>query len=122
MGNKQELGANNKESYAILTSTDKWPSQVNDINITVIKPKFMPDSFALVVRYVPLQYDDEYVKEEIERNIQSVGNIRGTNYRFQRRTNDFRFTANDIQEYKSVKTRWNLYWEFVLQHYIIPIW
>ena len=64
-GNKLKLGVNNKETYAILVSTDKWPTQINDININIIKPKFTPDSFALVVRYVPLQYNDEFVKDEI---------------------------------------------------------
>ena len=87
--NKLKLGVNNKESYATLMSTDKWPTQVNNVNITVIKPKFMPDAFALVVRYVPLQYDDDYVREEIERNLESVENVRRIQYRFQRRTNDF---------------------------------
>ncbi|CAF2840748.1 unnamed protein product, partial [Rotaria sp. Silwood2] len=82
-------------------STDKWPSQINNINITVIKPKFIPDSFALVVRYVPLQYNDEYVKEEIERNLQSAENVRHIQYHFQRRTNDFRFIVKDLREYNS---------------------
>jgi hypothetical protein len=54
MGNKLKLGINNKESYATSISSDKWPSQINNINITVVKPKFTPDSFALVVRHVPL--------------------------------------------------------------------
>ncbi|CAF1337379.1 unnamed protein product [Rotaria sordida] len=75
-GNKLKLGVNNKESYPTLISTGKWPLQINNINITVIKPKFIPDSFALVVRYVPLQYNDEYVKDEIERNLQSTENVR----------------------------------------------
>ncbi|CAF2827771.1 unnamed protein product [Rotaria sp. Silwood2] len=100
-GNKLKLGVNNKESYATLITTDKWPSQVNNINITVIKPKFTPDSFALVVRYLPLQYDDDYVKEEIKRNLQSVENMRRIQYRFQRRTNDFRFIVKDLHEYNS---------------------
>ncbi|CAF5096291.1 unnamed protein product, partial [Rotaria magnacalcarata] len=75
-GIKLKLGVSNKEMYVALISTDKWPSQINNINITVIKPKFIPDAFALVVRYVPLQYNEEYVKEEIERNLQSVENVR----------------------------------------------
>ncbi|CAM4846576.1 unnamed protein product [Rotaria magnacalcarata] len=100
-GNKLKLGVNNKELYATLIKTDKWPSQINNINITVSKPKFIPDSFALVVRYVPLQYDDEFVKEEIKRNLQSVENIRHIQYRFQRRTNDFRFVIKDLDEYNS---------------------
>ena len=100
MGNRLKLGVNNKESYA--TSTDKWPSQIKNINITVIKPKFVPDSFALVVRYVPIQYSDEYAKEEIERNLQSAGNVRRIQYRSQRRTHDYRFTVKDLREYDSM--------------------
>ena len=83
-------------------STDKWPTQVNNVNITVIKPKFMTDAFALVVRYVPLQYDADYVRDEIERNLESVENIRRIQYRFQRRTNDFRFIVKDLREYNSM--------------------
>ncbi|CAF4548573.1 unnamed protein product [Rotaria sp. Silwood2] len=98
---RNRLRVNSEESYATLISTDKWPSQINNINITVIKPKFIPDSFALVVRYVPLQYNDEYVKEEIERNLQSAENVRRIQYHFQRRTNDFRFIVKDLREYNS---------------------
>ncbi|CAF4752367.1 unnamed protein product, partial [Rotaria sp. Silwood2] len=100
-GNKLKLGVNSEESYATLISTDKWPSQINNINITVIKPKFILDSFALVVRYVPLQYNDEYVKEEMKRNLQSAENVRRIQYHFQRRTNDFPFIVKDLREYNS---------------------
>ena len=100
-GNKLKLGVNNKEAYAILVSTDKWPTQINNININIIKPKFTPDSFALVVRYAPLQYSDEFVKDEIECNLQSSENVRRIQYRLKRRTNDFRFIVKDIQEYNS---------------------
>ena len=100
-GNKLKLGANNKETYAILVSTNKWPTPINNININIIKPKFTPDSFALVVRYVPLQYNDEFIKDEIECNFQSAENVRRLQYRFKRRTNDFRFTVKDIREYNS---------------------
>ncbi|CAF3597980.1 unnamed protein product [Rotaria socialis] len=99
--NKLKLGVSNKEAYATLINTDKWSSQVNNINITVSEPKFTPDSFVLVVRYVPLQYHDEFAKEEIKRNLQSVENIRQIQYRFQRRTNDFCFVIKDPDEYNS---------------------
>ena len=101
VGDKLKLGVNSKEAYATLISTEKWPAQINEINITVIKPKFIPDPFALVVRYVPLQYNDEFVKEEIERNLKSAENVRRIQYRFERRTNDFRFVVKDLQEYNS---------------------
>lgn len=101
IGNKLKLGVNNKESYATLISTDKWPILINNIKINVTKPKYIPDAFALVVRYVPLQYSDEYVKDEIVRNLQSAENVRRIQYRFQRRTNDFRFTVTDLREYNA---------------------
>ncbi|CAF2130799.1 unnamed protein product [Rotaria magnacalcarata] len=34
-GNKLKFGVNNKNSYATLINTDKWPSQIHNINITV---------------------------------------------------------------------------------------
>ena len=100
-GNKLKLGVNNKESYAALMPTDKWPTKINNVNVTVIKPKFMPNTFALVVRYIPLQYDQNYVKEEFERNLESVENTRSIQCRFQRRMNDFRFIVKDLREYNS---------------------
>ncbi|CAF0815516.1 unnamed protein product [Didymodactylos carnosus] len=101
VGNKLKLGVNNKEVYATLNTTDNWPSQINNIAITVIKPKYIPDSFALVVRYVLNQYDDELVKDEIQQNLQSAENIKRIRYSFQRKSNDFRFTVKDLREYNA---------------------
>lgn len=52
-----------------LLTTDKWPNIVQDIQIEVIKPKYIPDCFALVVRYVPHSIETELVIEEIKRTI-----------------------------------------------------
>ena len=100
-GSKLKLGVNSKEAYAILASSDSWPQQIKNIPIKVTKPNFVPDAFALVVRYVPLQYSEDYVKEEIERNLTSAENVRRIQYRFERRTNDFRFTVKDLNEYNA---------------------
>ena len=62
----------------------------------------MPDAFVLVVHYVPLQYDEDYVRQEIERNLESEENIRRIQYCFQRRTNDFRFIVKNLREYNSL--------------------
>ncbi|CAF4321784.1 unnamed protein product [Rotaria magnacalcarata] len=56
----------------------------------------------VVVRYVPLQYNNDFISEEIVQNIQSAENIRRIQYRFQRKTNDFRFVVKDLGEYNSV--------------------
>jgi len=58
-----KLGLNNKEDYMALVTIDK------NIPVNIIKPKFIPDCFALVVRYVPRELDSEFVKEEIKRTI-----------------------------------------------------
>ncbi|UJR27023.1 hypothetical protein I4U23_008328 [Adineta vaga] len=100
-GNRLKLGVNDKEIYATLVSTPHWPTQINNIGITIIKPKFIPDSFALVVRYVPAQYSDDFVKGEIEKSIKSMENVRRIQYRFQRKSNDYRFMVKDLREYNS---------------------
>ncbi|CAF3557295.1 unnamed protein product [Rotaria sp. Silwood2] len=91
----------NKDDYATLVATDKWPTKINGIDIEVIKPKFTPDSFALVVRYVPRELDEEFVVNEIQRTIASADRIKRIQYTYQRRSNDYRFDVKDYQEYNS---------------------
>ncbi|CAF4474448.1 unnamed protein product, partial [Rotaria magnacalcarata] len=43
-GKRLKLGVNNKEDYATLVGTDNWPTKINDIDIVVVKPKYVPDS------------------------------------------------------------------------------
>ena len=62
----------------------------------------MPNTFALVICYVPLKNDEDYVREEIEHRLQSVENIRRTQYHFQHRTKDFRFLVGHLCEYLSM--------------------
>ena len=92
---------NNKEDYAILVATDKWPTKVNGIDIIVQKPKFSPDSFALVVIYVPRELDESFVAGEIQRTIASADHIKRIHYAYQRKINDFRFDVKDYQEYNA---------------------
>ena len=100
-GKKLKLGVNNKEDYAILVATDKWPTRVNGIDIIVQKPKFSPDSFVLFVRYVPRERDESFVAGEIQRTIASADRIKRIHYAYQRKTNDFRFDVKDYQEYNA---------------------
>ena len=37
---------------------------IMNVPITIEKPKFIPDCFALVIRYIPRAMDYEYVKEK----------------------------------------------------------
>ncbi|CAF3968858.1 unnamed protein product [Rotaria sp. Silwood2] len=91
VGNKLKLGVNNKDDYATLGATKKWPTKINGIDIEVIKPKFTPDSFVLVIRYVPLELHEEFVANEIQLTIASADRIKRIQCTYQRRSNDYRF-------------------------------
>ena len=108
------LGVNNKEDYMMLVTTDNWPREIKNIPVKIMKPKFIPDCFALVVRYVPRELDLEFVKEEIKRTIASADNIKQIYYAYERKSLDFRFTVTDLTEYNiarelgriSIGNRW----------------
>ena len=98
-GSKLKLGVNDKEDYFNLISTEEWPTSIMNIPITIKKPKFIPDCFALVIRHIPRGMDYEYVKEEISRSIASVVNLKRIQYSYNRKTDDYRFHVKDLQEY-----------------------
>ncbi|CAM4739704.1 unnamed protein product [Rotaria magnacalcarata] len=84
-GEKLKLGVNNKEDYATL----------------IVKPKYVPDSFALVVRYVPRELDENFVSNEMQRTIASADCIKRIHYSYQKRTDDYRFDVKDCSEYSA---------------------
>ncbi|CAF5178902.1 unnamed protein product, partial [Rotaria magnacalcarata] len=92
----------NKVDYATLATTDKWPLKINEIDIEVIKPKYTPDAFTLVVRYVPQELDEKFVENEIQRTIASASRIKRIQYNYHRKLNDYRFEVKDYQEYCSI--------------------
>ncbi|CAF1399049.1 unnamed protein product [Rotaria sp. Silwood1] len=98
-----KLGVNNKEDYMTLVTTENWPTAIKSVPIKIVKPKFIPDCFALVVRYVPRELDLEFVKEEIKRTIASADNIKQIYYTYERKSNDFRFTVTDLTEYNTAR-------------------
>jgi hypothetical protein len=98
-GKRLKLGVNNKKDYMTLVTTEKWPTTVKNIPVKITKPNYVPDCFALVVRYVPRDLETETVKEEIKRTISSADNVKQIHYAYERRSNDFRFTVTDLREY-----------------------
>ncbi|CAF1475916.1 unnamed protein product, partial [Didymodactylos carnosus] len=94
-----KLGVNNKEDYSILILTDKWPTHVSNKRITVVKPKFVPECFTLVIRYVPITFNLEQVNEEIKRSIKSADHFKEIIYSYERSTRDYRFIVADLREY-----------------------
>ena len=100
-GKRLKLGVNNKKDYSTLVTTENWPTLIKNIPVKTIKPKYIPDCFALVVRYVPHELEIETVKEELKRTITSADNIKQIHYTYERKSNDFRFTVSDLTEYNT---------------------
>ncbi|CAF4601615.1 unnamed protein product [Rotaria socialis] len=102
LGEKLKLGVNNKEDYVTLVGSHKWPTKINGINIVIAKPRYVPDSFVLVVRYVPRELEGHFISNEIQRMIVSADRIKRIHYSYQRRTYDYRFDVKDYSEYNAV--------------------
>ncbi|CAF3687307.1 unnamed protein product [Rotaria socialis] len=100
IGHRLKLGVNNMEDYSKLIRTEKWPSTINGKKVSIVKPKFVPECFTLVVRYVPRQVSIDLVTEEIKRSISSADNFKQIMYSFNRPTNDYRFTVADLTEFE----------------------
>ncbi|CAM4978947.1 unnamed protein product [Rotaria socialis] len=100
VGHRLKIAVNNMEDYATLVRTDKWPSSINGKKIEVIKPKFVPECFTLVVRYVPLDLSIQDVADEIKCSINSADNFKQIMYSFNRPNKDIRFTVSDLVEYE----------------------
>ncbi|CAF2907263.1 unnamed protein product [Rotaria sp. Silwood2] len=88
------------EDYSKLVLSDKWPTLINGKKTSIIKPKFVPECFTLVLRYIPKSFSTQIVTEEIKRSISSADNIKQIIYSYNRTTNDFRFTVSDLTEYE----------------------
>ncbi|CAF2698630.1 unnamed protein product [Rotaria sp. Silwood2] len=100
IGHRLKLGVNNMEDYSKLVLSDKWPTLINGKKNPIIKPKFVPECFTLVLRYIPKSFSTQIVSEEIKRSISSADNIKQIIYSYNRTTNDFRFTVSDLTEYE----------------------
>jgi len=102
VGNQLKIGVKNKEDYQRLCDHKIWPSEIQGHQITVTMPKFIPDQFSLVVRYIPLELSVEQVTKEVQRSASTANNFRAIIYPYRRATNDFRFTVSDQKEYNGL--------------------
>jgi hypothetical protein len=71
LGHRLKLGVNNMEDYSKVVLSDEWPTTIDVKKITIVKPKFVPECFTLVVRYIPKLLSIQNVFDEIKRSINS---------------------------------------------------
>ncbi|CAF0945796.1 unnamed protein product [Adineta ricciae] len=92
----------NKKDYCLLCSAKNWPTRVLGINITLIIPKFVPEQFSLVVRFVAKEFSVDQVTKEVKRSASTATNFRQIVYPYPRGTNDFRFSVTDLKKYNGL--------------------
>ncbi|CAF1432315.1 unnamed protein product [Rotaria sordida] len=64
---------------------------MNKIDIETERPRGLPDSCAVVLRYVPADLSRKFVIQEISRSIISAIELAKINYHCPSSTDDFRF-------------------------------
>jgi hypothetical protein len=102
IGNQLKVGVKDKSDYQTLCNLKVWPEEINNKQVAVIIPKFVPEQFSLVVRYIPTELSDEQVEKEVRRSACTASNFRKIVYSYARKSNDYRFTVSDLREYNGL--------------------
>ena len=63
-----KFGVGDKPAFLNLFNWN-WPNEIEDEKIEVVKPRSLPDCFALVVRYIPMDFNQEKARIEIMKAI-----------------------------------------------------
>ena len=96
-----KFAVNNKIDFLTLYNWT-WPNEIDKVEIEVTKPRTLPDSLALVVRYIPCDVTTESAKNEIMKAIPAAVSFSTLTYPHrQRSTYDIRFCVLDLQEYQT---------------------
>ena len=99
-GHRLTIGVDNLEDYSKLAQTDKWPTTINNLKIELKKPKFVPECFALVVRYVPEKFSVDMVADKIKLLIRSADKFIQVTNSYNSGIKHIKFTVSDLDEYK----------------------
>jgi hypothetical protein len=101
-GNHLRVGVKNKEDYQLLSDAKKWPTKILGRSISINIPKFIPEQFSLVVRFIPKEFTADQVARELKRSASTANNFRAIVYPYPRATNDFRLSVADLKEYNGL--------------------
>ncbi|CAF3857364.1 unnamed protein product [Rotaria sp. Silwood1] len=114
--NRYKVGVTTKKDFLLLWNC-KWPRDMNKIDIEIERPRALPDSCAVVLRYVPTDLPREFVTQEISKSIKPAIQFSKINYHRPRATDDFRFCITDENEYEEVLSIGRL----AIGHVLLPI-
>jgi hypothetical protein len=95
-----------------------WPDAIEDKKIEIIKPHSLPDCYALVVRYVPLDVNQETVRQEIIKAIPAAVGFSSIHYHHRQRPSyDIRFNVRNLEQYQTAIELGRL----AIGHYYLPV-
>ncbi|CAF2108528.1 unnamed protein product, partial [Rotaria magnacalcarata] len=79
-----------------------WPEEIDNKKAESIKPLSLPDCYALVVRYVPLDINQDTARQEILKTIPAAVGFSSIHYHHRQRPSyDIRFTVRSLEQYQT---------------------
>ncbi|CAF4526111.1 unnamed protein product [Rotaria socialis] len=79
-----------------------WPEEIDNKKTEFIKPHTLPDCYALVVRYVPLDINQDIARQEILKAIPAAVGFSSIHYHHRQRPSyDIRFTVRSLEQYQT---------------------
>ncbi|CAF3367551.1 unnamed protein product [Rotaria socialis] len=93
-----------------------WPEEIEDKKAEFIKPHTLPDCYALVVRYVPLDINQDIARQQILKTIPAAVGFSSIHYHHRQRPSyDIRFTVRNLEQYQTARELGRL---SIGQHYL----
>ncbi|CAM4985687.1 unnamed protein product [Rotaria socialis] len=79
-----------------------WSEEIEDKNTEFIKPHTLPDCYALVVRYIPLDINQDTARQQILKTIPVAAGFSSIRYHHRERPSyDIRFTIRSLEQYQN---------------------
>ena len=79
-----------------------WPNKIENMTVEITKPRSLPNCYALVVRYIPMEINHELARREVIAAIPAAVSFSTIKYnQRQRPSYDLRFSVRDIEQYQT---------------------
>ncbi|CAF1387235.1 unnamed protein product [Rotaria magnacalcarata] len=79
-----------------------WPEEIDDKKAEIIKLHTLPDCFVLVVRYVPLDINQDTARQQILKTIPAAVGFSPIHYHYRQRPSyDILFTVRSLEQYQT---------------------
>jgi hypothetical protein len=79
-----------------------WPDQIEGSRVEIMKPRTLPDCLALVVRYIPSEFNEEIARTEVLKAIPAATSFSVIRYQHRQRPSyDLRFCVLSVDQYQT---------------------